>query len=140
MILLGLALVTYCLYVSSFIRQDSDGSDDEDVMLPLPVKKSSQRKAELDESDAAKDEFDVSSSDDGGSFQRKTEVKKQPAKKLGPTMAKEVSIKAKGISSGDWGCRETDLCGGERSDESGRSGDSLDSRKILFCLLSKIVL
>ena len=71
-------------------------------MLPLPVKKSS-RKAEVeDKSDAGKDEFDVSSSDDGGSFQRKTEVKKQPAKKLGPTMAKEKSIKAKGTSSGDW--------------------------------------
>ena len=83
-------------------------------MLPLPVKKSSQRKAEVEDdddmSDAAKEEFDVSSSDDGGSFQRKTEVKKQPAKKLGPTMAKEVSIKAKGTSSGDWGWRGTDQC------------------------------
>ena len=77
-------------------------------MLPLPVKKSS-RKAELaDESDAAKDEFDVSSSDDGGSFQRKTEVKKQPAKKLGPTVAKETSTKAKGTSSGDCCWRGTD--------------------------------
>ena len=79
-------------------------------MLPLPVKKTS-RKAEVEDvSDAAKDEFDVSSSDDGGSFQRKTEVKKQPAKKLGPTMAKETSTKAKGTLSGDLSWRGTDWC------------------------------
>ena len=78
-------------------------------MLPLPVKKS--RKAEVEEeSDAAKDEFDVSSSDDGGSFKRKTEVKKQPPKKLGPTMAKEVSTKAKGTSSGDFCWRGNYWC------------------------------
>ena len=95
-------LPSCCLNVLNCISlpQDSDASDD-DEMLPLPVKKYS-RKAEVeDESDAGKDEFDVSSSDDGGSFQRKTGVKKQPAKKLGPTMAKEPSTKAKGTVSGD---------------------------------------
>ena len=74
-------------------------------MLPLPVKNCS-RKAEVeDESDAAKDEFDVSSSDDGGSFKRKTEVKK-----LGPTMAKEPSTKAKGTLAGDCCWRGNDWC------------------------------
>ena len=74
------------------------------MIIPLPVKKSS-RKAEVEhESDAGKE---LSSTDDGGSFQRKTELL---AKKLGPTMAKETSTKAKGTSSGDWCWLGADWC------------------------------